>query len=77
MIQAVNSAPLAVFSFVRQNNTHKVFAVFNFSKQPQQAHFRQSLIYGRYRRFADGTVEVINGGLTLELEPWEYRLYVA
>ena len=77
MIQAVNSAPLAVFSFVRQNNTHKVFAVFNFSKQPQQAHFRQSLIDGRYRRFADGTVEVINGGLTLELEPWEYRLYVA
>jgi glycosidase len=76
MIQAVNSAPMAVFSFVRQNNSHKVFAAFNFSDQPQDAHFSQSLIAGRYTNFADGTVEVINGAFTLELDPWEYRLYV-
>ena len=45
MIYVPNSAPLQVFSFVRQNENDKVFAVFNFSAEAQTVQFKESLFH--------------------------------
>lgn len=46
MINVPNSAPLEVFSFVRQNERDKVFAVLNFSVNDKGSHFRSVSIAG-------------------------------
>ena len=39
---------LKVLSFVRQKDSDKVFAVFNFSNEPQTVTFVDSLYHGQY-----------------------------
>jgi glycosidase len=74
MEQVPNDAPRQVFSFVRQNASDKVFAVFNLSAQPVQAGFRDDLHVGRYRDFATGTVLQVDGGTRFALAPWSYKI---
>ncbi|HEU0295476.1 MAG TPA: alpha-amylase family glycosyl hydrolase [Anaerolineales bacterium] len=84
MIRVLNNVPMKVFSFVRshrpgvppENEKDKVFAVFNFSDQPQSVSFEQSLHHGTYTDyFSKDPVEFTNSS-GLELEPWEYRVFV-
>lgn len=76
MIQVVNNAPGAVFSFVRMNDHDKVFAVFNFSKEPRTVKFTDGPYAGKYTEFFSGKDSVIDAATKLELGPWAYRLYV-
>jgi Maltogenic Amylase, C-terminal domain len=70
MVNALNSAPTQVFSFVRQNEHDKVFAVFNFSDQAQTMTFTESLGHGTYTDyFSDETVEFLDS-TQLTLAPW-------
>jgi len=75
MVQVVNSVPLQVLSFVRQNETDKVFAVFNFSAKPQTATFQETLFHGTYTEFMSGQRVVLSTGAAMELQPWEFRIY--
>jgi len=75
MVGIVNSAPAKVFSFVRQKEGDKVFAVINFSAEEQRVAFKDRLHHGRYRAFADGADIVIDGRTQLRLPPWSYRLF--
>ncbi len=77
MIQVPNSAPAAVFSFVRQNGQDKVFAVLNFSAEQQSVVFEDGLYHGQYLEYFSQEVVDLSGSTQLELEPWTYRIFVA
>ncbi|NOT03571.1 MAG: alpha-amylase [Anaerolineales bacterium] len=76
MIQVPNSAPLQVFSFVRQNENDKVFAVFNFSAEPQTVQFKESLFHGKYVDYMNGNQVELSASTQLALQPWEYHIFV-
>mgnify|MGYP000253557621 CR=1 FL=1 len=76
MISVPNTAPAEVLSFVRQNDRDKVFAVLNFSAQPQEVSFTSTLAPGAYRDFNSGEAVVIEADTVLPLESWGYRVFV-
>ncbi len=76
MIRVPNSLPAQIFSFVRRNESDKLFAVFNFSAQPQTVSFKEALYHGRYTDYFSGDAVEMAGGEELQLEPWGYRVYV-
>jgi glycosidase len=75
MQQVTNSAPAQVFSFVRANETSKIFAVFNFSPDSRKVTFEGSLYHGKYHDFTSGKGWSLNEGLKLEMKPWSFRLF--
>ncbi len=76
MILVPNSVPSKVFSFVRQNETDKVFAVMNFSDQTQTVTFKENLYYGKYTDYFTGEATETNADFRLELKPWSYKVFV-
>jgi glycosidase len=76
MLHVPNSVPLKVFSFVRQNEKDKVFAVFNFSDKPQTVTFHESLFHGEYTETMSGQPAELSNATQLELQPWGYRIFV-
>ena len=76
MIDVPNSAPSVVFSFVRQNDKDKVFAVINFSAQSQTVTFKDNLYYGSYTEWLSGEAAQFNASSKVTLKPWESKTYV-
>ena len=76
MIQVPNNEPKKIFSFVRQNDRDKVFAVFNLSDQPQKIKFKDALYLGWYRDFSSGEKVQLMAETELVLAPWAYKVYV-
>ena len=76
MIKVTNNVESEVFSFVRQNEKDKVFAIFNFSDRPQSVEFSESLHHGNYTEFFSEKPVQIAESWSLELEPWGYRVFV-
>lgn len=76
MVHVPNSAPTKVLSFVRQDPASKVFAVFNWSAQPQTVTLHEALYPGRYTDFASGAGVDLAAEATLTLEPFGWRVYV-
>ena len=76
MIQVPNSAPLHVLSFVRQNEKDKVFAVLNFSAQPQTVTYQGGLYPGEYIDFFSGERVTYDALSQMTLVPWAYRVLV-
>ncbi|MFI2813011.1 MULTISPECIES: alpha-amylase family glycosyl hydrolase [Microbulbifer] len=76
MVRVPNSQPQQVFSFVRENDRDKVFAVMNFSGEPRQVSFSDTLFPGAYTELFSQQVVELDKGFTLALQPWEYRVYV-
>ncbi|MDX2162712.1 MAG: alpha-amylase family glycosyl hydrolase [bacterium] len=74
MIHVPNDQP-NVFSFVRQNAQHKVFAAFNFSDHAREVRFGQALHHGAYTDFSSGQQVAFTGRETLPMQPWEYRVF--
>jgi glycosidase len=77
MVQVVNSAPQRVFSFVRQQGGHRIFAVLNFSGEEQRVTFVDGLHHGRYRDFEGGAEVAVDAATDMRLAPWSYRLLTA
>lgn len=77
MVGIVNSQPSKVFSFVRQRDGHRVFAVMNFSGEPQRVNFTGRLHHGRYRDFDSGRAVSVDAATQMQLDPWSYRLLTA
>lgn len=76
MIQVANSVPNRVFSFIRQNEKDKVFAVINFSDQQQIVTFSENLHHGQYTEyFSEQSVE-FEAATPVELVPWGYQIFV-
>jgi glycosidase len=76
MVDVTNSAPNAVFSFVRQNDRDKVFAVINFSAQPQAVTFKDNLYYGKYTEYLSGHAAELDASSKVTLKPWEPKIFV-
>jgi len=76
MIHVPNSTQAQVLSFVRQNEHDKVFAVFNFSAQPQTVTLFETLYHGAYHDYFTGEAVEFTGAAQVELKPWDYRVYV-
>lgn len=76
MLQVANSSPENVFSFVRQNDDDKVFAVFNFSDQPVTVSFSGNLHHGAYRDFFSNEPSKMNASTELKMNPWTNRVFV-
>lgn len=77
MVQVTNDQPNQVFSFVRENDRDKVFAVLNFSKETKTVKFHDPGLYaGAYTDWAKGGPVKLDATTTLTIGPWEYRVYV-
>ena len=76
MIQVPNSASNQVFSFVRQNDADKVFAVINFSDRPQTVTFKDDLYHGKYTDYFGGQAVELDASTKLNLKPWGYQVFV-
>jgi hypothetical protein len=76
MILVPNSVPAKVFSFVRRNENDKVFAVLNFSDEPQTVTFKENLYHGKYTDYFGGGAVELDGSTRLELKPWDYKIFV-
>jgi len=69
------NATADVFAFTRGQAGERVFAVFNLSPRPQQVVFAQQRHSGRYSDALSGEAMAFNGGETLALAPWGYRIF--
>lgn len=76
MIPVHNNKAAQVLSFVRQNDTDKVFAVFNFSDKAQNVNFKAHLHHGSYVEYLSGEQAEFDTDSSLQLAPWAYRIYV-
>jgi len=76
MIRVPNSSEESVLSFVREDGQGKVFAVFNFSDEWKSVEFTESLQYGEYINFFSDEAVEFDESSTLEIEPWDYRVFV-
>lgn len=76
MIQVTNDAPDEVFSFVRQNERDKVFAVLNFSSRSQTVTFSEGLYHGTYLDYFEQHAVELDVSSAVVLRPWGYRLFV-
>lgn len=77
MIQVPNSSSDRVLSFVRRNEHDKVFAVLNFSEQPQTVTLGDTLYHGHYVEYLTDEPARLSGSSRLTLEPWAYRVFVS
>ena len=76
MVQVVNSQGTKVFSFVRENEHDKIFAVLNFSAAPQTGKLTDGPYAGRYTEFFSGERITLADGVELPLPAWIYRVFV-
>ena len=76
MVKVPNNFESEVFSFVRQNENDKVFAVFNFSNQKKEIEFKESLHQGRYQDFENQASIQFDASGKLTLDPWGYKIFV-
>jgi len=76
MIRVPNSSEESVLSFVREDNQSKVFAVFNFSDEWKSVEFTESLHHGEYINYFSYEAVGFDENSTLEIEPWDYRVFV-
>lgn len=76
MIKIPNNSDNNVLSFVRQNETDKVFAVLNFSDTTQEIVFSESLPHGSYSEFFSDEGVVLDSSTHLKIEPWGYRVFI-
>lgn len=76
MERVFNSEPLKVFSFVRQNEQDKVFVLINFSEQTQEFKLDGASYVGDYTELFSNEMVTLNLQHSLQLMPWEYRVYV-
>jgi len=76
MVRVWNTQPEKVLSFVRSNENDKVFAVFNFSAQPQSVSFSNAPFEGHYREYFSGDTVEMTASSSLTLPAWGYRVFV-
>jgi glycosidase len=77
MVHVPNDLGSKVLSFVRQDASSKVFAVFNFSAETQTVRFQEALFPGSYRDAFDGSAQQLSADLALSLPAWGYRVFVS
>ena len=67
MINVPNDAPAKVLSFVRQDDSNKVFVVLNLSDERRTVGFEEELFHGRYSDYLAGGQVVLDSSSKLTL----------
>ncbi len=75
MIRVNTDQDEKVFSFVRENEGHKVFTVLNLSAENLEVSFSGSEFTGDYTELFSEESVILNEGLELTLAPWDYHVY--
>ena len=66
-----------VYAFYRTSEENQVLTIVNFSDQQLNAQIKANELSGSYTSAFTGQVLLLeNVSLSLELDPWEYRIYV-
>ncbi len=76
MVRVVNTEPTRVLSFERHNDVDAVFAVFNLSPEPAQVGFPGLPVRGQFVDHRNGAKVTVDDTLVVQLEPWDFRIYV-
>ncbi len=76
MVKIPNDYESEVFSFIRQNEKDKVFAVFNFSDSTRVVSFKDKLQHGIYSDFSNDASIEFNENSSLNMKPWSYKVFV-
>ncbi|NWJ51676.1 MAG: alpha-amylase [Bacteroidetes bacterium] len=72
----IKSSVPEVYAFIRQNETNKVFAIFNLSPKAQKVTLEGKDLQGTYNAFPDNaSVKIDKAEYTLN--PWEYKIFTA
>lgn len=75
MINVRNSAPKQVFSFVRANESHRVFCVLNLSPAEQTVTFSDGPQRGEWIDYFDGSDLAVGASTAMTLPAWGYRVF--
>ncbi len=65
----------AVYAFIRTKENNAVLVVLNLSAEPVQIVLDGENYAGRYREIFEGNTVNINQNHSMELNPWEYKVY--
>lgn len=76
MIRLKTNKDDKVFSFVREKENDKVFAVFNLSPENQKIEINNNLISGSYKDFTDDKKISLTSEYNAELPAWGYKVYI-
>ncbi len=68
-------ADTQVYAFVRVKDKHKVFVILNLSDQPTRVTLAGKAYTGKYKALFDQPSMRFRKGATIEMTPWEYRVY--
>lgn len=71
----ITTSDTAVFAFLRQNSSHKVLVVLNFSSKPQKFYINDAAINGEPENIFLGKPEKLSDKVTFSLAPWDYLVY--
>lgn len=64
-----------IFAFTRSSGSDKVLCVFNLSDQSQGFELIGESLQGTYKNYFTGKLESFVSKSSLNLNPWEYRIY--
>jgi glycosidase len=64
-----------IFAFSRSVEKNKVLAVFNLSNKPFEVELTGESLPGNYKNYFTGKLESFSSKESVELQPWEYRVY--
>jgi cyclomaltodextrinase len=64
-----------IFSFLREKENNKVFAVFNLSPEDQKIEISNDIISGGYKDFLDDKEILLTSEYSIELPAWGYKVY--
>lgn len=64
-----------IFTFIREKEESKIFAVFNLSDQKITVDIGSSLIMGKFRDLFNDSDKEINSFYKAEMEPWTYKVF--
>ncbi|MCB4436817.1 alpha amylase C-terminal domain-containing protein [Alteromonas sp. McT4-15] len=76
MIQIPNSDMDRVFSFVRHNESEKVFVVINFSSDHVEVAFEEPLFEGKYTHWVSNESRMFSAGSVSKIAPWQFEIWV-
>ena len=76
MQRAFTNDDLSIFSFLREKDGNRVFVVLNLTPENREVEFKNPEIFtGSYNELFSGERVTIGEDFSLQMTPWEYKVY--
>lgn len=76
MFRVKTSNDVNIFAFTRENETDKIFAVFNLSNLRQSIDLKDDAFVGHYTELFSNEVVEFDIEETMDIEPWQFFIFV-